>query len=82
MNRVKKRRCENDEEHEQSEDETTLTQFDNTPSFITGVLRDYQLRGLNWLITLYGNGINGVLADEMGLGIFVVNSFKINDLSI
>ena len=26
------------------------------------------MRGLNWLISLYENGINGILADEMGLG--------------
>jgi len=30
-----------------------------------GSLRDYQVRGLNWLISLYENGINGILADEM-----------------
>lgn len=28
-------------------------------------MRDYQLRGLNWLISLFENGINGILADEM-----------------
>lgn len=28
-------------------------------------MRDYQLYGLNWLIKLYENGINGILADEM-----------------
>lgn len=28
-------------------------------------MRDYQVRGLNWLISLYENGINGILADEM-----------------
>ncbi len=33
-----------------------------------GQMRDYQIRGLNWLIDLYENGINGILADEMGLG--------------
>uniref|UniRef100_A0A8C7MPC3 SNF2 related chromatin remodeling ATPase 5 n=1 Tax=Oncorhynchus kisutch TaxID=8019 RepID=A0A8C7MPC3_ONCKI len=33
-----------------------------------GTMRDYQVRGLNWLISLYENGINGILADEMGLG--------------
>lgn len=33
-------------------------------------MRDYQIRGLNWLISLYENGINGILADEMGLGMF------------
>lgn len=27
-----------------------------------------QIRGLNWMIGLYENGINGILADEMGLG--------------
>ena len=31
-------------------------------------MRDYQVQGLNWLISLYENGINGILADEMGLG--------------
>ncbi|KAJ3220341.1 hypothetical protein HDU67_000008 [Dinochytrium kinnereticum] len=33
-----------------------------------GTMRDYQMQGLNWLISLYHNGINGILADEMGLG--------------
>ena len=33
-----------------------------------GKMRDYQLEGLNWLIKLFDNGINGILADEMGLG--------------
>ena len=28
-------------------------------------MRDYQIEGLNWLIKLYDNGINGILADEM-----------------
>lgn len=32
---------------------------------IQGKMRDYQLAGLNWLIRLYENGINGILADEM-----------------
>lgn len=36
------------------------------PSIITGgKLREYQMQGLNWLIHLYDNGINGILADEM-----------------
>lgn len=43
--------------------------FQDSPSFITGgTLRDYQIRGLNWLISLESNCINGILADEMGLG--------------
>ncbi|QLL32284.1 hypothetical protein HG536_0C04530 [Torulaspora globosa] len=32
------------------------------------ILKPYQLEGLNWLITLYENGLNGILADDMGLG--------------
>lgn len=28
-------------------------------------MRDYQVQGLNWMISLYHNGINGILADEM-----------------
>lgn len=31
-------------------------------------MHPYQLEGLNWLIRLHDNGINGILADEMGLG--------------
>ncbi|KAK3913636.1 Chromatin-remodeling complex ATPase chain Iswi [Frankliniella fusca] len=64
---------------EQEEDEELLaesnnaakivTRFDASPFYIkSGELRDYQIRGLNWMISLYENGINGILADEMGLG--------------
>jgi SNF2 family DNA or RNA helicase len=31
-------------------------------------LRDYQLTGVKWMISLYKNGLNGILADQMGLG--------------
>lgn len=31
-------------------------------------MRDYQIRGLNWLINLALTNTNGILADEMGLG--------------
>jgi ATP-dependent DNA helicase len=31
-------------------------------------MRQYQLEGLEWMVSLYNNGINGILADEMGLG--------------
>lgn len=33
-----------------------------------GILREYQLKGLQWLVSLYNNNLNGILADEMGLG--------------
>ncbi len=35
---------------------------------IVGEMRDYQLRGVRWMISLYKNGLNGILADQMGLG--------------
>ena len=38
-------------------------------------LKEYQLKGLNWLATLYDQGINGILADEMGLGKACLRSF-------
>ncbi|KAJ9582248.1 hypothetical protein L9F63_003377 [Diploptera punctata] len=64
---------------EQEEDEELLAEtnssrkaiisFDQSPPYVkNGVMRDYQVRGLNWMISLYENGINGILADEMGLG--------------
>ena len=31
-------------------------------------LRRYQLVGLQWMVSLYNNRLNGILADEMGLG--------------
>ena len=30
-----------------------------------GALRDYQLKGVKWLISLWSNGLNGILADQM-----------------
>ncbi|KAF5390211.1 hypothetical protein D9757_002808 [Collybiopsis confluens] len=38
------------------------------PKMLMAQLKEYQLKGLNWLGTLYEQGINGILADEMGLG--------------
>ncbi|ETS63996.1 hypothetical protein PaG_02332 [Moesziomyces aphidis] len=38
------------------------------PKMLTCQLKEYQLKGLNWLANLYEQGINGILADEMGLG--------------
>ena len=33
-----------------------------------GKLKSYQIKGLQWLVSLYVNNLNGILADEMGLG--------------
>ncbi|KAA8528106.1 hypothetical protein F0562_035025 [Nyssa sinensis] len=35
---------------------------------VGGKLREYQMNGLRWLVSLYNNHLNGILADEMGLG--------------
>ncbi|TBU58147.1 SNF2 family DNA-dependent ATPase [Dichomitus squalens] len=42
--------------------------FEESPSYIHGTMRPYQLQGLNWMVSLHHNGLNGILADEMGLG--------------
>ncbi|KAK6803870.1 hypothetical protein RDI58_001654 [Solanum bulbocastanum] len=33
-----------------------------------GELRSYQIEGLQWMLSLFNNNLNGILADEMGLG--------------
>ncbi|CBW48565.1 Helicase ssl-1 [Caenorhabditis elegans] len=38
------------------------------PFLIRGQLREYQMVGLDWMVTLYEKNLNGILADEMGLG--------------
>jgi len=39
------------------------------PALVTGAtLKDYQLEGVAWMVSLWENGISGILADEMGLG--------------
>jgi ATP-dependent helicase STH1/SNF2 len=35
---------------------------------VGGTLKDYQIKGLQWMVSLYNNNLNGILADEMGLG--------------
>ncbi|MGA4838122.1 SNF2-related protein [Streptomyces sp. G45] len=38
------------------------------PAALAAELRDYQLRGLNWLYRMTSLGLGGCLADDMGLG--------------
>ena len=68
----RRRRTEQEEDAEllQNEEEggDTRTVFRETPPFVKGEMRDYQIAGLNWLVSLHENGISGILADEMGLG--------------
>ena len=68
-----KRKTEQEEDAELLRDEkrgaASQTVFRDSPAFIqNGEMRDYQVAGLNWLISLHENGISGILADEMGLG--------------
>ena len=57
------------------------------PSLVTGgQMKQYQLEGLEWLKTLWMNGLSGILADEMGLGktlqaISMIAFFKENNIS-
>lgn len=70
----RRRRTEQEEDEELLQDEKEggeegATIFTESPSYIKGgTMRDYQIAGLNWLISLHENGISGILADEMGLG--------------
>lgn len=59
-----------DEEGEMNfQNPTSLQSMDITqPKMLTCQLKEYQVKGLNWLVNLYEQGINGILADEMGLG--------------
>jgi len=60
LNRAEKDAFEADEQ---------FTRLQVQPSILKGgLLKPHQINGLNWLINLYDNGINGILADEMGLG--------------
>lgn len=66
------------EEEEESTSALVTTNNENTlssskvytkiPFLLRGTLREYQHVGLDWLASLYNNGLNGILADEMGLG--------------
>ncbi|XP_061490667.1 lymphoid-specific helicase isoform X2 [Rhineura floridana] len=42
--------------------------FQQPKLFTGGIMRWYQVEGMEWLRMLWENGINGILADEMGLG--------------
>lgn len=63
------KRTEEQEDAELLQDEDTgavTHRVTQQPSCIKhGQMRKYQIEGLNWLIHLYDNGINGILADEM-----------------
>lgn len=49
-------------------DLTTANVKTKVPFLLHGTLREYQIIGLDWLVTLHNKRLNGILADEMGLG--------------
>lgn len=60
----------NDEELAEADEHqaTFLTSQPTTLGF--GTMRPYQLEGLNWMIRLQENGVNGILADEVCTSVF------------
>lgn len=42
--------------------------YEQANILVNGRLKEYQLKGLEWMVSLYNNNLNGILADEMGLG--------------
>ncbi|KJH49886.1 protein, SNF2 family [Dictyocaulus viviparus] len=45
-----------------------IVQQHSTMGSDTLLLKPYQIKGLEWMVSLYNNNLNGILADEMGLG--------------
>lgn len=45
--------------------ENIKSKFQQPANLIGGQLMPYQLEGLQWLLSLWENGLNGILADEM-----------------
>jgi ATP-dependent helicase STH1/SNF2 len=45
------------------------------PSILTGgTLKEYQIKGLQWMTSLYNNRLNGILADEMVRSLQMISS--------
>ena len=64
-----RRRAGADEIDDIDEDDVQAVRVLAQPAFIKGgTMRDYQVEGLNWMLSLYARELNGILADEMGLG--------------
>ncbi|KAH3665671.1 hypothetical protein OGAPHI_003859 [Ogataea philodendri] len=65
---------EQDEEERENADYYSVAhrvqeKIEKQPSILVGgTLKEYQIRGLEWMVSLFNNHLNGILADEMGLG--------------
>ncbi|XP_063906317.1 ATP-dependent helicase brm isoform X2 [Zophobas morio] len=74
---INKAKVEDDEYHKNANEEQTYYSIAHTVHeivteqasiMVNGQLKEYQTKGLEWLVSLYNNNLNGILADEMGLG--------------
>ncbi|XP_060523815.1 ATP-dependent helicase brm-like [Cylas formicarius] len=74
---IKKAKSEDDEYQRNALEEQTYYSIAHTVHemiteqasiLVNGQLKEYQIKGLEWLVSLYNNNLNGILADEMGLG--------------
>ncbi|MFF2324916.1 MULTISPECIES: DEAD/DEAH box helicase [unclassified Streptomyces] len=63
LEQLRHRLADRDSGGERSEQQTV-----EQPPALAATLRDYQLRGLDWLHTMTSLGLGGCLADDMGLG--------------
>ena len=71
LDSARRRKTEKEEDAELLNDEkstSSILEFTESPGYVHGQLRPYQIQGLNWLISLHENNLSGILADEMGLG--------------
>ncbi|XP_024518149.1 ATP-dependent DNA helicase DDM1 isoform X1 [Selaginella moellendorffii] len=64
----KRKKGEVEDEVVTEEEKNKKLQQEIAPSVTGGVLKSYQLRGVQWMMALYQNGYSGILADQMGLG--------------
>jgi SWI/SNF-related matrix-associated actin-dependent regulator of chromatin subfamily A protein 2/4 len=73
---IKKAKVEDDEYKTSTEEQTYYSIAHTIHEIVTeqanilvnGKLKEYQIKGLEWLVSLFNNNLNGILADEMGLG--------------
>ncbi|CAH1176276.1 unnamed protein product [Phaedon cochleariae] len=74
---INKAKVEDDEYHKNAIDEQNYYSIAHTVHemvteqasiMVNGQLKEYQIKGLEWMVSLYNNNLNGILADEMGLG--------------
>lgn len=67
---ARRRKTEKEEDAEllNADSDSDIIEFTESPTYINGKLREYQVQGLNWLVSLHENNLSGILADEMGLG--------------